>query len=188
MTGVLASLVFNHFLPEYKGLRDKRINFCDPEALTNILAACEKTPVTTLTRETVAWFANRKGETPTYLKALLHSKLSMIPVCYSGHWVLGMLQLKRREEDIRARMIVVDSLFHSTSFKNLTQLVAEMAYSAFGVALKAALYLTNSKYDLGKYTLVSSTFIHVSGISRYSLRSPRVECICKVVHKYGCKI
>lgn len=73
-------------------------------------------------------------------------------------------------------------------FRNLTQLVAEMAYSAFGVALKAALYLTNSKYDLGKYTLVSSTFIHVSGISRYSLRSPRVECICKVVHKYGCKI
>lgn len=59
-------------------------------------------------------------------------------------------------------------------FRDLTQFVAFTAYYAIGLALKATLQLGNSLYTLGNYTLVLSTFFHVSNNRRYSFRGPCV--------------
>ncbi|VDP09152.1 unnamed protein product [Heligmosomoides polygyrus] len=156
MCGALASAMFNHFLPDYKGLRSTGFNLCDPEVFALILSVYKKFPEHELTKEMVAGFANRKGQARDNLKDLLMYRFSMIPVCLSGHWVLAILQLRHNLElkHIRARLIVIDSLFNSTSHTDLTQFVAFTAYHAIGLALKATLQLGNSLYTLGNYTLV----------------------------------
>uniref|UniRef100_A0A183G8R2 ULP_PROTEASE domain-containing protein n=1 Tax=Heligmosomoides polygyrus TaxID=6339 RepID=A0A183G8R2_HELPZ len=51
-------------------------------------------------------------------------------------------------------LIVIDSLFNSTAYVNLTRNVAVTAYRSIGLALRATLHLMNDEFDLGKYTLI----------------------------------
>ncbi|WKY04733.1 hypothetical protein Q1695_005611 [Nippostrongylus brasiliensis] len=162
MQGDMASWLFTHYLPVGvlpQGWAEKhKIFFADSVVYTQISSKWWKArsiPAQLATDKAKA-FAVRKGNSPLpFLEKIVESAVSVIPIFWENHWVLGIVHLLEPvQKSILGRFIVVDSKFDDKRNTEILKKIAETAHIQIGTAIKAALLLMKKEYELKSFALV----------------------------------